>query len=66
MVLQAMLCDVLARDDARHTMIAIENDEMAQAHGAEEPIGTLHGRGRVDRVRRGVHVRADVQVAVLR
>ena len=35
-VLQAVLCDVLAGDDARHAVVPVQHNEVAQTHRAEE------------------------------
>jgi hypothetical protein len=41
-VLQPYLGDVLASDHASHTVISVQNYQVAQTHGAKEPVVSTH------------------------
>lgn len=43
-MLEALLRDVLSRDDANHSVVAVQHYQMSQPHRAEKPgIASLYG-----------------------
>ena len=62
-LLERVVVEVLARDDAPHFIARVDDDQMSQTERAEDAVRPLDGRAVLDRHRAGVGIRSQVEPA---